>query len=93
MIRLHHCHETRSMRSLWLLNELGIEFEVAVYPFDKTLRSDAYPDVASCRPGAGAGTRWRGDLGNRRDHRKCFASGFPNAGWGARPTIWIAPTG
>ena len=22
MIRLHHCHQTRSMRSLWLLNEL-----------------------------------------------------------------------
>ncbi|MGB5559123.1 MAG: glutathione S-transferase family protein [Paracoccaceae bacterium] len=42
MIRLHHCHETRSMRSLWLLNELGIDFEVAVYPFDKTLRSDAF---------------------------------------------------
>jgi len=42
MIRLHHCHETRSMRSLWLLNELGLDFEVAVYPFDKTLRSDQY---------------------------------------------------
>lgn len=42
MIRLHHCHQTRSMRSLWLLNELGVEFEVAVYPFDDTLRSDRY---------------------------------------------------
>jgi len=42
MIRLHHCHETRSMRSLWLLNELGLDFEVAVYPFDKTLRSDQF---------------------------------------------------
>ncbi len=42
MIRLHHCHETRSMRTLWLLNELDIDFEVIVYPFDKTLRSDQY---------------------------------------------------
>lgn len=42
MIRLHHCHETRSMRSLWLLNELGLDFEVVVYPFDKSLRSDAF---------------------------------------------------
>ncbi len=42
MIRLHHCHQTRSMRTLWLLHELGVEFEVAVYPFDKTLRSDRY---------------------------------------------------
>lgn len=42
MIRLHHCHQTRSMRSLWLLHELGIPFELKTYPFDKTLRSDAY---------------------------------------------------
>ncbi len=42
MIRLHHCHQTRSMRTLWLLHELEIDFEVAVYPFDKTLRGDAY---------------------------------------------------
>ena len=42
MIRLHHCHETRSMRVLWLLHELGISFEVETYAFDKTLRSDAY---------------------------------------------------
>ena len=42
MIRLHHCHETRSMRTLWLLNELGVEFELIVYPFDQTLRGEAY---------------------------------------------------
>ena len=38
-ITLHHCPQTRSMRSLWLLHELGIPFDVKVYPFDKTLRS------------------------------------------------------
>lgn len=42
MIRLHHCHQTRSMRVLWMLNELGIDHEVVVYPFDKTLRSAQY---------------------------------------------------
>lgn len=42
MIRLHHCHQTRSMRSLWLLYELGIDFELQVYPFDKTLRQEPY---------------------------------------------------
>ena len=26
MIVLHHCHQTRSMRVLWLLNELGAGF-------------------------------------------------------------------
>ncbi|MFV2038179.1 MAG: glutathione S-transferase family protein [Paracoccaceae bacterium] len=39
MIRLHHCHQTRSMRALWLLNELGLEFELVVHAFDKSLRS------------------------------------------------------
>ncbi len=42
MIRLHHCHETRSMRVLWLLHELGVEHELQVYPFDRTLRSPQY---------------------------------------------------
>ena len=42
MIRLHHCHQTRSMRSLWLLHELGIPFDLQVYAFDQSLRSPAY---------------------------------------------------
>lgn len=47
MIRLHHCHQTRSMRSLWLLHESGVEFEVAVHGFDKSLRS---PDYLALNP-------------------------------------------
>lgn len=42
MIRLHHCHQSRSARVLWLLYELGLEFEVAVHPFDRSLRSPEY---------------------------------------------------
>ena len=42
MIRLHHCHQTRSMRSLWLLHELGVEFDLVVHGFDKSLRSKEY---------------------------------------------------
>ena len=42
MIRLHHCPQTRSMRSLWLLHELGVQFDVVTYPFDKTLRQEPY---------------------------------------------------
>lgn len=41
-VRLHHAPQTRSMRALWLLHELGIPFEVVEWPFDKTLRSDAF---------------------------------------------------
>ncbi|MGR3795152.1 glutathione S-transferase family protein [Vannielia sp. SX4] len=42
MIRLHHCHQTRSMRVLWLLHELAVDFELVVHPFDKSLRAAGY---------------------------------------------------
>ena len=42
MIRLHHCPESRSMRILWLLHEMRLDFEVRVWPFDKSLRSEEF---------------------------------------------------
>ncbi|WP_415922784.1 glutathione S-transferase family protein [Tateyamaria sp. SN6-1] len=42
MITLHHCPQTRSMRTLWLLNELDVPFRVAIHPFDKSLRRPEY---------------------------------------------------
>lgn len=41
-IVLHHCPQTRSMRSLWLLHELDVPFQVAVHSFDKSLRDPSY---------------------------------------------------
>lgn len=41
MITLYHCHEARSMRVLWLLHELELEFELIVMPFAE-LRSEDY---------------------------------------------------
>ncbi len=41
-IVLHHVPESRSQRVLWLLHELGVEFDVRVWPFDKALRSEAF---------------------------------------------------
>ena len=42
MIVLHHCHQTRSMRTLWLLHELGLDFTLRVHPFDRSLRDPEY---------------------------------------------------
>ncbi|PRY26484.1 glutathione S-transferase [Aliiruegeria haliotis] len=42
MIRLHHCPQTRSMRTLWLLHEIGCPFEVEVHPFGKNLRTSEF---------------------------------------------------
>lgn len=47
MITLHHCPQTRSMRTLWLLNELDVPFQLRSYPFDRTLRS---PEFLSLSP-------------------------------------------
>ena len=43
MMRLHHVPQARSFRILWLLEELGLEFEVAQHSFfDKSLRGPDY---------------------------------------------------
>jgi glutathione S-transferase len=42
MITLHHCPQTRSMRTLWLLNELDVPFHVKLHAFDKSLREPEY---------------------------------------------------
>lgn len=42
MIVLHHCPQTRSMRTLWLLQELDIEFQVHLHAFDRSLRDPQY---------------------------------------------------
>ena len=40
MIRLHHVAQARSFRILWLMEEMGLDFEVARRSFfDKSLRS------------------------------------------------------
>ncbi len=41
-IVLHHCPQTRSMRSLWLLYELEVPFQIAQHSFDKSLRDPSY---------------------------------------------------
>ena len=46
MITLHHCPQTRSMRSLWLLNELDIDFRVRFHAFDKSLRDPEYLNLS-----------------------------------------------
>ena len=45
MITLHHCHQTRSMRTLWLLHELDVDFHLRVRPFDRSLRDPEYLSI------------------------------------------------
>ncbi|MFT5705928.1 MAG: glutathione S-transferase [Oceanospirillaceae bacterium] len=41
-LKLFHCHEARSMRSLWLINELKLDVEVVTLAFGRAMRSDDY---------------------------------------------------
>ena len=68
MIRLHHVAQARSFRILWLMEEMGLDFEVARRSFfDKSLDGRVSGDLAR---GAGPGGRDRraGDLRERGDH-------------------------
>ena len=38
MIKVHHLNDSRSQRVLWLLEELGLDYEVVRYERDKTTR-------------------------------------------------------
>ncbi|MCA0921062.1 glutathione S-transferase family protein [Pseudooceanicola nanhaiensis] len=46
MIILHHVPQSRSMRVLWLLNELAVPFQLVVHPFDKSLRDPEYLSIS-----------------------------------------------
>lgn len=47
MITLYHVPRSRSLRSLWLLNELGVAFKLVEMPFTmKALRSSQYLSVS-----------------------------------------------
>ena len=50
MIRLHHVAQARSFRTLWLMQEMGLEFEVKPWNFfDKSMRG---PEFKSLSPAA-----------------------------------------
>ncbi|WP_166415910.1 glutathione S-transferase family protein [Cochlodiniinecator piscidefendens] len=43
MIRLHHAPDARSMRIIWLLEELGVAYELISHNFfDKSMRTEAF---------------------------------------------------
>lgn len=42
MIRLHHCVSARSFRPLWLLEELGLPYELRMHDFPPRVRDDAF---------------------------------------------------
>lgn len=48
MMRLHHVAQARSFRTLWLLHEMGLDFEIRRHSFfDKSMRS---PDFLALSP-------------------------------------------
>lgn len=83
-IRLHHVPQSRSMRTLWLLHELGVPFEVVEWPFDKTLRSAEYLALnpAGRVPALEMDGRTLWETGAITE---LLCEGFPKAGLGRAP--------
>ena len=47
MITLYHCSNSRSMRTLWLLNELQLKFKLVTLPFSmEALRTPEYLSIS-----------------------------------------------
>lgn len=45
MIVLYHCHDARSFRPLWALEELGLEYDLRMLPFPPRWQAREYLDV------------------------------------------------
>lgn len=44
-IKLWHCYDSRSLRALWALEEMGIDYEVEVLPFPPRFLKKEYLDI------------------------------------------------
>jgi glutathione S-transferase len=44
-MKLFHCKSARSLRALWALEEMGLEYEVEVMPFPPRLFREGYTDI------------------------------------------------
>ena len=45
MITLHHCINARSFRPLWMLEEVGVPYELRIWPFPPRVRDKRYFEV------------------------------------------------
>ena len=45
MVVLYHCVSARSFRALWMLEELGLPYELKMLPFPPRARAPAYLDI------------------------------------------------
>jgi len=44
-MKLWHCHDARSFRPLWALEELGLPYELEMMPFPPRARREGYTDI------------------------------------------------
>ena len=44
-MKLYHCHNSRSLRPLWCLEEMGLEYELVVMPFPPRSEFEGYLEI------------------------------------------------
>ena len=88
MIKLHHCAETRSMRVLWMLHELGVDFELVEQTFGRELRDPAY--LAKHPAGRVPALEIDGGvIFESLGALQYLADRYPNAGLGGKGIDWL----
>jgi glutathione S-transferase len=45
MLTLHHCVSARSFRPLWMLEEIGLDYELRMLPFPPRVEERAYLEI------------------------------------------------
>ncbi len=45
MITLHHCQNARSFRTLWMLEEVGVPYELKIWPFPPRAKDKRYFEI------------------------------------------------
>ncbi len=65
--KLWHCYNSRSLRPLWALEEMGIDYDLEVMLFPPRYRHDGYKDVNVL--GTVRGNCWAFLTGTRRKSR------------------------
>ncbi|MCW9034308.1 MAG: glutathione S-transferase family protein [Rhodospirillales bacterium] len=46
-VKLYHCKDARSLRPLWTLEEMGLDYELETIPFPPRIRHEGYLEISS----------------------------------------------
>ena len=86
MITLHHCVSARSFRPLWMLEEIGLPYELKMLPFPPRVLARSYLDV---NPLGTVPAGERKLATTWADYESAPGVGFPTAAEAVMRKFWV----